>query len=390
MIREHYDVIVVGGGPAGTMAAREAAQNGVSVLLLEKDRDLGIPVRCAEGVGCKSLHQFIEPDPRWIAHTLRHVKLVAPNGQEAKIHTEEVGYILNRRLFDQELGRKAAQAGATLLTQAYVFGLKKRDSQVTGVKVKLSDREIDIDSRLVIGADGVESRVGRWAGMRTWFAPKDFETCYQVLLGGLDLDSDYVTCYFGQQVAPGGYAWVFPKGPDIANVGIGLNAALTNGLSAKQWLDRFVEKQFPQAAVLACVAGGVPCAKPFKQIHGPGFLLAGDAAAHSNPLTGGGIINAMSAGKLAGEIAGECQRTGDWSEKALAGYTHRWEERFGDEQRRYYRLKEAVSRLTDQVFNQAADILNRLPDDKRTLQSVIRTTLAHHPKLLLDIARSFL
>lgn len=390
MIRRQYDVIVVGGGPAGTMAAWEAAKGGATVLLLEKDRDLGIPVRCAEAVGRKTIDKYLEPDPRWVAHQLNHVKLVAPDGNIVEIHTDEVGYILNRRIFDQELGRRAVQAGASVLTRAYVFGLTRNGESVTGVKVKLPDRELEIGARIVIGADGVESRVGRWAGMRTWFAPKDFETCYQVLLGGLDLDPNFVCCYFGQQVAPGGYAWVFPKGRDVANVGLGVNAAMTEGISPRVWLDRFLEKNFPHAAVLACVAGGVPAAKPFKQTHGPGVLLAGDAAAHSNPLTGGGILNAMAAGKLAGEAAAECMREGDWSEKALARYTRRWEDRWGDEQRRYYRLKEAVCQLTDKIFNQAAEILNKLPQEKRTLQDVFRVTLAHNPKLLLDIARSFL
>jgi digeranylgeranylglycerophospholipid reductase len=165
---------------------------------------------------------------------------------------------------------------------------------------------------------------------------------------------------------------------------------MTNGRSARQWLDLFLEKNFPQAAVLACVAGGVPAAKPFKQIHGPGVLLAGDAAAHSNPLTGGGIIGAMAAGKLAGSVAAECLHQGDWSLKALSNYTRLWEDRWGDEQRRYYRLKEAVCKLTDKIFNQAAEILNRLPQNERTMQSVFRVALAHNPKLIFDIARSFL
>jgi digeranylgeranylglycerophospholipid reductase len=390
MIRDRYDVIVVGGGPAGSMTAWEAVKGGASVLLLEKDRDLGLPVRCAEAVGSQSLDRFIEPNPHWVAHEVSHVKLVAPNGDVVEIHTDEVGYILNRRIFDQELGRRAVQAGASLMTRAYVFGLKHDNGRVTGVRVKLPDRDLEIGARIVVGADGVESRVGRWAGMRTWLAPKDLETCYQVILGGLDLDPRFVSCYFGQQVAPGGYAWVFPKGRDVANVGLGINAAMTDGLSARQWLERFLESHFPQAAVLACVAGGVPVAKPFQQIHGPSVLLAGDAAAHSNPLTGGGVINAMAAGQLAGQVAAKCIRAGDWSEKALAEYTRRWEDRWGEEQRRYYRLKEAVCKLTDKIFNQAAVILNKLPDDKRTLQNVFRVTLARHPKLLLDIARSFL
>jgi digeranylgeranylglycerophospholipid reductase len=390
MIRDRYDVVVVGGGPAGTLAARTAAEKGVSVLVLEKDRDLGIPVRCAEACGRKSLDRFLEPDPRWVAHQLDQVRFFAPDGNFVEVKTDEVGYILNRRIFDQELGRRAVRAGAQILTRAYVYGLTLNHTQVTGVKVKLPDRQREIAAKIVIAADGVESRVGRWAGLRTHFALKDLESCYQLVLGGITVNPASVDCYFGEKVAPGGYAWVFPKGEDIANVGIGVAASMTRGISPKAYLERFVEEHFPGASVLACVAGGVPAAKPFKQIHGAGILLAGDAAAHSNPLTGGGIISAMAAGRLAGEVAADCILKGDWSPAALSAYTLEWENRWGEEQRRHYRLKEAVHKLTDKTLNQAAQMLNKLPPEKRTMQNVFRVTLAHHPQLLFDIARSFL
>ena len=390
MISEAYDVIVVGGGPAGTMAARSAAQGGASTLLLEKDRELGLPVRCAEAVGRKSLDRFIVDPGPWIAHQVNDVRFIAPDGSVVQVSTDEVGYVLNRRLFDAELGHRAALAGAQIVTRAYVHGLKLDNGRVAGVKVKFPDREMEFGAKVVIGADGVESRVGRWAGMRTNFALKDLETCYQVTLGGVEIDPTHVACHFGEEVAPGGYVWVFPKGDSIANVGVGVAADRTDGMSAKGYLERFLEKHYPRGSLLACVAGGVPAAKPLKKIHGFGVLLAGDAAAHSNPLTGGGIIAAMAAGDLAGSTAAECLRQGDWGEKALSIYTERWEERWGGEQRSHYRLKEAVHRLTDNILNDAAKILNKLPPDQRTLQNIFRVTLAHHPKLLLDIARSFL
>jgi digeranylgeranylglycerophospholipid reductase len=390
MIREAYDVIIVGGGPAGTLAARSAALGGLATLLLEKDRDLGIPVRCAEAVGRKGLDAYLEPDPRWIAHQVEKVRFVAPDGAAVDVATDEVGYILNRRIFDQELGRRAVQAGAQVLTRAYVHGLTLEAGLVTGVKVRFPEGEKQIGAKIVIAADGVESRVGRWAGLRTHFVLKDLECCYQYLLGGLSIDPECVQCYFGAEVAPGGYAWVFPKSSDTANVGIGIAASMTNGQAVKGYLDAFIARQFPQASILACVAGGVPAAKPFKKIHGPGVLLAGDAAAHANPLTGGGISSAMAAGRLAGQVAVRCIKAGDWSEKALGTYTREWEERWGEDQRRLYRLKEAVHQIKDSTLNKAAEVLNTLPPEKRTLQRIFRTALAHHPQLIIDIVRSFI
>jgi digeranylgeranylglycerophospholipid reductase len=390
MISDRYDVVVVGGGPAGTVAARFAAQGGASVLLLEKDRDLGIPVRCAEAVGRKTLNTYIVPDPSWIAHELNEVRFIAPDGTPVDVQTSEMGYILHRRLFDHELGRLAAEAGAKIQTRAYVNGLKMKSGVVTGVRVKFPHGEREIGASIVIGADGVESRVGRWAGMRTHHALKDIAVCYQMTLGGIPFETNRVQCYFGEDVAPGGYAWVFPKGTHTANVGLGITGNKGNGITAKAYLERFVERHFPKASVLACVAGGVPAAKPFKKIHGAGFLLAGDAAVHSNPLTGGGITSAMAAGKLAGEISARCIAEENFGEKALAQYTREWEERWGDEQRRFYRIKEVVHKLKDDTLNQAAHILVKLPPEKRRLKGIFRITLAHNPKILLDVAKSFL
>ncbi|MBU0519271.1 NAD(P)/FAD-dependent oxidoreductase [bacterium] len=389
MIRDAYDVVVVGGGPAGSMSARHAAAGGASVLLLEKDRDLGLPVRCAEGVGKEALDRYVDPDPRWISSKLGNVRFTAPDGTQVDLLTNTVGYILNRRVFDHELGRQAAQAGAQVITKAYVNGLLTRNGTVQGVKIKLPDRSLEVKAKIVIGADGIESRVGRWAGLRTHWAPKDFETCYQMTLGGIEVDEDFVDCHFGNDVAPGGYAWVFPKGKDIANVGCGVSVSRTNGKNAKQWLEQFVEHHFPKASVLACVAGGVPAGKLPKKLHGNGFMIVGDAAAMANPLTGGGITNALAAGKVAGEVAAGAIRKESWNEKVLAEFSQRWDKGWGNDQRRFYMIKEAVHHLSDDTFNRAAHILCKMPLQDRTLKKVFMTTLAHDPKILIEIARSF-
>ena len=96
--QQKFDVIVVGGGPAGTTAARYAAQEGLSVLLLEKDRDIGIPVRCGEAIGDEGIRIFLEPQERWIKSTITRLRLVAPNGQMIDMDLKQKGYIVDRRI----------------------------------------------------------------------------------------------------------------------------------------------------------------------------------------------------------------------------------------------------------------------------------------------------
>ena len=90
-MKNSYDVIVIGAGPTGTTAARYAAEHGASVLVLEKDRDVGYPVRCGEAVSHDGVIQFIDPDPRWIAATVTKFRLVAPNGHSVVPRLDGVG-----------------------------------------------------------------------------------------------------------------------------------------------------------------------------------------------------------------------------------------------------------------------------------------------------------
>ncbi|PIZ62035.1 MAG: hypothetical protein COY19_11705, partial [Candidatus Marinimicrobia bacterium CG_4_10_14_0_2_um_filter_48_9] len=114
-----FDVIVVGGGPAGSMAAWYAVKGGAKTIILEKDRDIGYPVRCGEAVSDAGLRQFLEPRPSWIASTISKIRMVSPDGSVVDTAGSALGYILHRRMFDYDLANIAAQAGAQVLTKAY-------------------------------------------------------------------------------------------------------------------------------------------------------------------------------------------------------------------------------------------------------------------------------
>ncbi len=134
-IKNKYDIIVVGAGPAGSTAARIAVQSGASVLMLEKDRDIGVPVRCAEAVSKEGIENLLERPvaQSWIADTIDQFKFVAPNGTAVYPKVKMTGYVLHRRLFDYDLAKWAADEGVTVLTRAYVSGLIIKNETVCGV-----------------------------------------------------------------------------------------------------------------------------------------------------------------------------------------------------------------------------------------------------------------
>ncbi|MCH9029044.1 MAG: NAD(P)/FAD-dependent oxidoreductase, partial [Bacteroidetes bacterium] len=135
-MKEEYDIIVVGAGPAGSMAARFAAEKGVSVLMLEKDRDVGYPVRCGEAISKAGVEEFIDSNELWIKAHINKFSFIAPDETEVLLQfdSEQEGYVLERRIFDYELAKTAVNTGAQILTRTYVNGLLFDDDKVAGVK----------------------------------------------------------------------------------------------------------------------------------------------------------------------------------------------------------------------------------------------------------------
>jgi len=384
-MKNEYDIIVVGAGPAGSMAARFAAEQGVSVLMLEKDRDVGYPVRCGEAANKKGVEQFIEPNEKWIAARINNISLNTPDGTEVVIAYED--YILERRIFDYELAKTASQAGAEILTRAYVNGLLFNDGKVAGVKYEFSGGLKEMRAKIVIAADGVESRVGRWAGLETHCDFRDMGCCVQITASNLRVNAGTSYLYFGKDYAPNGYLWIFPKGENIANIGLGVSGIIGKKKSASTFLNSFMEKNYPNASILTKIAGGVPCVPTLKKISAPGIMLVGDAAHQVNPVKGSGITSGMMAGSIAGKIAGEAIKMNKLDH--IFTYDKEWHDRVGKKHEIYNRIKNGIYDFTDDKFNSIAHSFNKIPYEKRTLGKLLTTALINNPSLLIDVAKVF-
>ncbi len=389
-MRDSYDVVVVGGGPGGSMAAWEAAKGGVSVCMLEKDRDIGYPVRCGEAAGETGIKQFVDIKDSWISEKITGAKLVSPSGISVDIDfASETGFILNRRIFDYDLSRYAANSGAEVYTKTYVKNVLKNDGQVNGVMLDYLGEEKEIQAKIVIGADGLTSRVGRWAGLKTQIRMKDMESAVQYSVSNIDLERNKMIMYVGKQHAPGGYLWVFPKGDRFANIGIGISGKYSKDKSAKKYLDEFIKRKYPNAAILTTMCGGVPCARPMKKPIVKGLMLVGDAAHQINPMTGGGIVSAMKGGWIAGQVAAKAINTSDYSEKVLQAYPDQMWKDFGKNYERFYNIKQAVESLTDDDLNGIAEKVLSIPFNQRTLASVFKAAVFKKPSLILDVIKVF-
>ncbi|WMW24452.1 NAD(P)/FAD-dependent oxidoreductase [Methanolobus sediminis] len=389
-MKNEYDVVVIGAGPAGSITAKTAAEKGLSVLLIEKRQEIGDPVRCAEGVSKVWLRKHIEPDHRWICADVKGSRIFAPDGTMIEMAEEiaggEVGYVLERKIFDRALAYEASKAGADVMVKTRATDLIIENNFIKGVKVSHLGQSYDIKAKIVIGADGVESKVGRWAGIDTAIKPADIETCAQYLMSGTGIDQNYCYFYLGNDVAPAGYVWIFPKGNDMANVGIGIMGNKSgNGKHAIDYLNDFVNDKYPDAKILEVDVGGVPVCGSIEKTIANGLMLVGDAARQSDPITGGGIINAMEAGKIAGEVAYNAISKGDVSANALNEYEIKWRETIGREIDNSLIVKDTFVKFTDKELNSLGHSLEGVNFSSMSLIELLYALFKANKKLLWDL-----
>lgn len=385
-----YDVVVVGAGPAGSVTARFAAESGAKVLIIERRQEVGVPVLCGEGISRKIDDWDMLEGDRWIAGRMDGARIYSPDGTMVKLSADmagnETGYVVYRDIFDQELARRAIKAGAKLMLNTMAVGLLKDGARIKGVKAKRFDEEFDIEADIVVGADGVESKVGKWAGIKTRLDPKDLETCAQYTLTNVDVKDAYCDFYLGKEIAPGGYIWVFPKGKNVANVGIGILASLSESGMAKKLLDKFIAKdpRLKKGEPVRFLAGAVPVSNPIETVR-DNLILIGDSARQVDPITGGGLTHCLEGGKIAGEVIGKAVKNKDFSKEALSEYENKWKEGFGKKIKRNYLVKEIMLDMEDKTFNMLADSLKDYKFEELSTLSLVKALVLKHPTLLMKL-----
>jgi geranylgeranyl reductase family protein len=313
-MKNSYDIVVVGAGPAGASAARAAAQKGAKVLMIDRRQRIGVPVQCAEFVA-QWVSRYAHFSSKSMFQTIETMVTHFPDGTSYEV--KGPGYMLDRSHFDKELAHSAILSGAKVSIETRAVGLSQE-----GLVVEQGSKKEVIRSKVFIGADGVHSSIGRLVGrppLKTIVALQ-----YEVVM---PQHQNHVDVFFHRNFE-GGYAWFFPKGK-TANVGVGVIPEKKNLLLGllDHFLDHLVElRKLLSAEIIAKTGGSIPCGKPGQTVFG-NTLLVGDAAGHAHPITGAGILNAVVGGDIAGRIASEAVDREDL--RYLENYEKEWRETFG-------------------------------------------------------------
>jgi digeranylgeranylglycerophospholipid reductase len=306
------DVLVVGAGPAGSTTARFCAGKDVSVLIIDRRKEIGYPVQCGELLPhaeemysifprSTDLEDLFALEDARIKGECSKIDMVSPRGRIYRLNFKS--HVLDRRSYDKHLAKLAVEQGARLESDQSLLSLKDGIAKTTMGLIR---------PKVIVGADGPNSRTAKEVGLSRSSVLYPAMTCQAE--GSFEPE---VKMYFGG-CAPGGYAWIIPKGHG-ANVGLGFNPRLLSERPSEVFA-RFMTRLGCGYSEVAM--GFVPMSGPVDRTVGGNAILVGDAAGHVMATNGGGIPAAMMAGRIAGRLIKEHLHDGT----PLQQYEIRWRE----------------------------------------------------------------
>lgn len=388
------DVLVIGAGPSGSTAAKHAALGGAKVIMIDKKSEIGVPKRCAEGVTIKGLNRVgVDFDERFVTSTIKEIKVVSPNGSNLSVKTSEIEpfgevYVLERKIFDKYMAMDAARAGCEIRIKTRATGFKRENEHVI-VDVESFGKKDQIKANVVIAADGPESHVARWAGIKQTTKSKEMESGVQYEMCNVKFDKPTcVEIYIGSQV-PGGYIWIFPKGEDIANVGLAI-LQYKSEKSAIGYLNDFVSTNpaTKDAQAVELNVGGDPVGGMPKDICADNLLVCGDAAGQVNTLTGAGIITGMVGGMTAGKVAAESIANEDYSYNYLKKYDKFVKDELYDDLTKFKKVQEYLLTFDDDKFDSLIESFSDFDFKNISTLSLVKNLIKFDKKALLKIGKS--
>ncbi|HEY7833639.1 MAG TPA: NAD(P)/FAD-dependent oxidoreductase [Ktedonobacterales bacterium] len=393
-----YDVLVVGGGPAGLAAAEAAARTGARVAVLERQKEIGYPVHTSGGSWISDMRALAIPAELY--YPIRRVTFLSPKRQAKFVYDDPVCCVLDVRGVYQHLAGRAVAAGAELHPNSPVEGPIVEGGRVVGVAAKdHRNRAGRWLAPVVVDASGFSCTLATRTGLHEGYRRYGYGAEYDLYAPNYDPTELYLI--MGSQVAPSGYAWAFPRGKGRVRLGVGVIRPDV-AADAREYLDTFTQRlpelapAFKGASPLEYHTGLFPSEGVVPRFVGEGLIATGDAAGHGSTLVGEGIRFAIYSGQMAGAVAGEAVAAQDASAAFLARYERQWRARFGREMDISYIVNQRIAAWTDSSWDEGVEMLGRVsPAQAAQLlrgeysAGLLLGVLRRNPGLLRTGARKF-
>ena len=355
-----YDLVVIGGGPAGSYAAYKLAEKGYEVAVLERQKRLGEKV-CCTGIISQECVSSFAIDDSVILRQANSARLFSPSGKLLRPWREETqAYTIDRAAFDQAMGNRAQDKGAKYVLNSLVTDIKVRNDRVS-IEVARQGERLSFEARVVVIASGFGSRFTERLGLGKI---SDFVTGAQAEVEAIGVDE--IEVYFSQETAPGFFAWLVPTSPHRALVG--LLTRRNPGL----YLRNLMSSLMAQGKILSAggeLRYGVIPLKPLARSYGKRRIVVGDAAGQVKSTTGGGIYYGLLCADIAANTLAQALKCDDLSARNLASYEREWRRKLGRELKIDYWARKFYERLSNRQIDKLFDTIKSNGIDEALLKA---------------------
>lgn len=356
------DVLVVGGGPAGLLAAETIAATGASVVVVERNREIGEPVRTSGATAISTMADFEIPGDLY--HPISSIRFVSRRETATFEYETPPLCVIDVRGTYQHLAARAIGSGAAVRTGVTATAPLMCGSAVVGCTIDDDGHTTDLDARIVVDASGYRAAISRRAGLHPGF--RRFGVGAELELIAPRCRQDEIVLVVGSRYAPTGYGWIFPWGRDRVRVGVGVHHADVRW-DPRELVATLVEAACEIGVDLAGARiveehfGLVPAESLSSRLVADGLVAVGDAACQATLVAGEGIRLAMSAGRLAGLTVVEALRSGRSDRAALAPYERAFRSAFGRDLAVGRLLNGRLASLDDDDWDEKVRLLQRVP-----------------------------
>jgi digeranylgeranylglycerophospholipid reductase len=387
-----FDVIVVGGGPAGTSAAYMASKKGCTVALIEKERKIAETVRTSGVTWISDIEKFGIPNECY--NPIRKFSFCSPKNSVTISDKIAKAAVLDVRKTYRFLAKRAEDTGAELFLNTNVSDvLKNSTGECTGVITKSNDKQIQFKGKVVIDASGFGSVVAKELGHVKQWKKFGVGAEYEVKTEKLEYDNWWLMV--GKEYSPAGYAWIFPTSENTARIGVGIGKP-DSDVDPTIRLNELIDKKMGPIKDLGEIDkiefhyGLIPNEGLSRKTVYDNLILVGDSAGQANPLVLEGIRYAIRFGEVAGRVAADAITDGNTSKTSLMTYEKEWKKAIESNINSAVKVQNRWVGLSDDEWDKELDIINELTADE--FLDFIRADFGvskmlklatHHPKMIV-------